>query len=415
MTMPSRTEMNRAEAGQAEVGATEPRQDATSAEERAALVEAVRDFADARLAPFAGRRDADHEFPVETLREAGQLGLGAICVREDVGGSGLSRLDAVAIYEQLARGDIAVATYISIHNMVVGMIDAEGTDEQRRRWLPGLATMDELASYCLTEPGAGSDAAAVATTAVRDGDDYVLSGTKQFISGAGTSAVYVVMARTGLTEDGGVDPDKQGSRGMTAFIVPAGAAGLSFGAEEQKMGWHAQPTRAVVLDGVRVPAADRLGAEGEGFGIAMRGLNGGRLGIAAASIGGAQFALERTVAYVQERATFGQPLATRQHVQFELADMETELQAARALLERAAAKLDARAPDAPVACAMAKRFATDAGFRVADQALQLHGGYGYLHEYGIERVVRDLRVHRILEGSNEMMRMIVGRAVLGGR
>nr|WP_092917851.1 acyl-CoA dehydrogenase family protein [Agrococcus baldri] len=409
--------MNRSEAGQSEAGASQPSQglSPTSAEERAALVEAVRDFADARLAPFANQRDADHEFPVDTLREAGQLGLGAICVREDVGGSGLSRLDAIAIYEELARGDIAVATYISIHNMVVGMIDAEGTDEQRRRWLPQLTDMAELASYCLTEPGAGSDAAAVATTAVRDGDDYVLSGTKQFISGAGTSAVYVVMARTGLTDDGGVDPAKRGSRGMTAFVVPASAPGLSFGAEERKMGWHAQPTRAVVLDGVRVPASDRLGEEGEGFGIAMRGLNGGRLGIAAASIGGAQFALERTVAYVKERATFGQPLATRQHVQFELADMETELQAARALLERAAAKLDAKAPDAPVACAMAKRFATDAGFRVADQALQLHGGYGYLHEYGIERVVRDLRVHRILEGSNEMMRMIVGRALLGER
>lgn len=387
-----------------------PTQGATSAEERAALVEAVRDFADARLAPFANQRDADHEFPLETLREAGQLGLGAICVREDVGGAGLSRLDAIAIYEELARGDIALATYISIHNMVVGMIDAEGTDEQRHRWLPRLTSMDELASYCLTEPGAGSDAAAVATTAVRDGDEYVLTGTKQFISGAGTSAVYVVMARTG-----GADPALQGSRGMTAFIVPGDAEGLSFGAEEQKMGWRAQPTRAVILDGVRAPAEQRLGAEGDGFGIAMRGLNGGRLGIAAASIGGAQFALERTIAYVKERATFGQPLATRQHVQFQLADMETELQAARALLERAAAKLDAKAPDAPVACAMAKRFATDAGFRVADEALQLHGGYGYLHEYGIERVVRDLRVHRILEGSNEMMRMIVGRALLGHR
>lgn len=382
----------------------------TSAEERAALVEAVRDFADARLAPFANQRDADHEFPVATLREAGQLGLAAICVREDVGGAGLSRVDAIAIYEELARGDVAVATFVSIHNMVAGMIDAEGTQAQREQWLPRLCTMDDLASYCLTEPGAGSDAAAVATTAVRDGDDYVLSGTKQFISGAGTSAVYVVMARTG-----GNDPELRGSRGMTAFIVPADAAGLSFGSHEAKMGWHAQPTRAVILDGVRVPAANRLGAEGEGFGIAMRGLNGGRLGIAAASIGGAQFALERTVAYVKQRATFGQPLASRQHVQFQLADMETQLQAARALLERAAVKLDAKAPDAPTACAMAKRFATDAGFAVADEALQLHGGYGYLHEYGIERVVRDLRVHRILEGTNEMMRMIVGRAVLGER
>lgn len=380
---------------------------AISAEERAALVEAVRDFADARLAPFANQRDADHEFPVETLREAGSLGLGAIVVREDVGGSGLARVDASAIYEELARGDIAVAAYISIHNMVAWMIDTFGTDEQRRAWLPKLCSMEHLASYCLTEPGAGSDAAALATSAVRDGDDYVLTGTKQFISGAGTSAVYVVMARTG--EAG------SGSRGITAFIVPADAEGLSFGPDEHKMGWNAQPTKQVILDRVRVPAANRLGDEGDGFGIAMRGLNGGRLGIAACSIGGAQFALERTIAYVQDRSTFGAPLSTRQHVMFQLADMETELQAARALLVQAAAKLDAKAPDAPAACAMAKRFATDAAFKVADEALQLHGGYGYLHEYGIERVVRDLRVHRILEGTNEMMRMIVGRSLLGAR
>ncbi|MCR8670565.1 acyl-CoA dehydrogenase family protein [Agrococcus sp. HG114] len=378
---------------------------AISAEERAALVEAVRDFADARLAPFANQRDADKEFPVETLREAGALGLGAMVVREDVGGSGLGRADASALYEELARGDVAVAAYISIHNMVAWMIDTFGTDEQRRAWLPRLCSMEHLASYCLTEPGAGSDAAALATSAVRDGDDYVLTGTKQFISGAGTSAVYVVMARTG----------EAGARGITAFIVPADAPGLSFGPDEHKMGWNAQPTKQVILDGVRVPAVNRLGEEGDGFGIAMRGLNGGRLGIAACSIGGAQFALERTIAYVKDRATFGAPLATRQHVMFALADMETELQAARALVAQAAAKLDAGAADAPAACAMAKRFATDAAFKVADEALQLHGGYGYLHEYGIERVVRDLRVHRILEGTNEMMRMIVGRALLGDR
>ncbi|GAA1422478.1 acyl-CoA dehydrogenase family protein [Agrococcus citreus] len=376
-----------------------------SAEDRAALVAAVRDFADARLAPFANQRDADHEFPIETLREAGSLGLGGIVVRDDVGGSGLARLDACAIYEELARGDIAVAAYVSIHNMVAWMIDEFGTAEQRREWLPTLCSMEHLASYCLTEPGAGSDAAALATRAVRDGDDYVLTGTKQFISGAGASAVYIVMART----------SDEGSRGISAFIVPAGAQGLSFGPDERKMGWHAQPTRQVILDGVRVPAGNRLGEEGDGFGIAMRGLNGGRLGIAACSIGGAQFALERTIAYVGDRATFGAPLSSRQHVMFQLADMETELQAARALLEQAAGKLDSRAADAPVACAMAKRFATDAAFRVADEALQLHGGYGYLHEYGIERVVRDLRVHRILEGTNEMMRMIVGRSLLGAR
>lgn len=381
-----------------------------TAEERAALVEAVRDFSEARLAPFANQRDAAKEFPVATLREAGSLGLGAIVVGEDVGGSGLTRADSVAIYEELARGDVAVAAYLSIHNMVAWMIDAFGSDEQRRRWLPRLCSMDDLASYCLTEPGAGSDAAALTTTAIRDGDDYVLTGTKQFISGAGSSAVYLVMARTG-----GGEPESQGARGVTAFVVPADASGLSFGPDERKMGWNAQPTRQVVLDGVRVPAADRLGAEGDGFGIAMRGLNGGRLGIAACSLGGAQWALERSIAYVKERSTFGEPLASRQHVQFQIADMETELQAARALVERAAAKLDAGEADAHIACAMAKRFATDAGFRVADEALQLHGGYGYLHEYGIERVVRDLRVHRILEGTNEMMRMIVGRAMLGAR
>ena len=374
-----------------------------SAEERAALVDAVRDFADARLAPFANQRDADKEFPLETLREAGALGLGAIVVGDDVGGSGLGRVDASAIYEELARGDVALAAYISIHNMVAWMIDTFGTDAQRSGWLPRLCSMEDLASYCLTEPGAGSDAANLATTAIRDGDAYVLTGTKQFISGAGTSAVYVVMARTGGA----------GSHGITAFIVPGDAAGLSFGSDERKMGWNTQPTRQVILDGVRVPAEHRLGDEGDGFGIAMRGLNGGRLGIASCSIGGAQFALERAIAYVKDRSTFGAPLSTRQHVQFQLADMETELQAARALVASAAAKLDAKAADAPTACAMAKRFATDVAFRVADEALQLHGGYGYLHEYGIERVVRDLRVHRILEGTNEMMRVIVGRALLG--
>ncbi|GAA1769583.1 acyl-CoA dehydrogenase family protein [Agromyces humatus] len=368
-------------------------------EERDALIAAVREFADAELAPNASRWDAEKHFPIDTLRKAGQLGLGGVYVREDFGGSGLSRLDAVAMFEELAKGDTTIAAYISIHNMVAWMIDTFGDEVQRERWIPGLTEMTDLGSYCLTEPGAGSDATAITTSARRDGDDYVISGVKQFVSGAGSSAVYVVMARTG----------EQGSKGISAIVVPDGTPGLGFGRNEAKMGWNAQPTRQVVFEEVRVPTTNRLGAEGEGFGIAMRGLNGGRLNIAACSIGGAQWALERALRYVRERESFGAPLATNQSIMFTLADMETELQAARALLHRAAAKLDEGASDIVPACAMAKRFATDAAFDVANSALQLHGGYGYLHEYGIERVVRDLRVHQILEGTNEIMRLIVGR------
>jgi alkylation response protein AidB-like acyl-CoA dehydrogenase len=287
--------------------------------------------------------------------------------------------------------------------MVAWMIDTYGTEVQRRDWVPRLATMTELGSYCLTEPGAGSDAAAVATSAIRDGDEYVITGVKQFISGAGSSAVYVVMARTG----------EPGARGISAFIVPDGTPGLSFGANEAKMGWNAQPTRQVVLDEVRVPATAMLGEPGQGFKIAMTGLNGGRLNIAACSIGGAQWALDRALSYVHERFTFGEALASRQSVVFTLADMATELHAARALVRDAAIALDERRPGAAAECAMAKRFATDAGFRVANEALQLHGGYGYLQEYGIEKVVRDLRVHQILEGTNEIMRVIIGRELLG--
>ena len=293
----------------------------TTADERAAIVEAVRDFAETELAPYALEWDAAKHFPVDTLRRAGELGLGGIYVGEDVGGSGLSRRDAVAIFEELAKGDPAIAAYISIHNMVVWMIDTYGTEAQRHEWVPRLATMGELGSYCLTEPGAGSDAAAIATSAIRDGDDYVITGVKQFISGAGSSAVYVVMARTG----------EPGARGISAFIVPDGTPGLSFGANERKMGWNAQPTRQVVLDQVRVPASAMLGEPGQGFKIAMTGLNGGRLNIAACSIGGAQWALERALSYVQERFTFGEALASRQSVVFTLSDMATELHAARAL------------------------------------------------------------------------------------
>ncbi|WP_312676423.1 acyl-CoA dehydrogenase family protein [Microbacterium sp.] len=374
-----------------------------SAEERDAILDAVREFADTRLAPHALEWDRDKHFPLDVLAAAGELGLGGICVGDDVGGAALGRQDAAAIFERLAMGDPTIAAYISIHNMVAWMIDTFGTDDQRRRWLPNLVAMTELGSYCLTEPGAGSDAAAITTSAIPDGDEYVLTGVKQFISGAGAAAVYVVMARTGAP----------GAKGITAFLVPADAAGLSFGPNEHKMGWNAQPTRQVILDEVRVPASAVLGEVGAGFRIAMKGLNGGRVNIAACSIGGAQWALDRAVRYVHERFTFGEALAERQTVVFALADMATQLQAARALVQGAARAIDEGAPDVAVQCAMAKRFATDAGFEVANQALQLHGGYGYLQEYGIEKVVRDLRVHQILEGTNEIMRVIIGRGVLG--
>ena len=374
----------------------------TTAEEREAILDAVREFADTELAPFAAERDEKHIFPRESLGKAGELGLGGIYVREDFGGTGLSRSDTVAIFEELAQGDPAVAAYISIHNMVVWMIDTYGDDAQRGRWLPQLTAMQEFGGYCLTEPGVGSDAANVATSAVRDGDDYLLTGVKQFISGAGEAAVYVVMARTG----------EPGARGISAFLVPGDAEGLSFGAPEKKMGWHAQPTRQVILDGVRVPASGMLGDEGRGFAIAMSALNGGRLNIAACSLGGAQWALDRAVQYVHERVAFGEPLAEKQSILFAIADMRTDLQAARLMVRDGALAVDEQAPDATMRCAMAKRFATDAGFDVANRALQLHGGYGYLQDYGIERVVRDLRVHQILEGTNEIMRLIVGREML---
>ncbi|WP_173922365.1 acyl-CoA dehydrogenase family protein [Agromyces sp. Marseille-P2726] len=373
-------------------------------EERLAIVEAVRDFASTVLAPNAAEWDASKHFPVDALAQAGELGLGGVYVQEDVGGSGLSRADAVAIFEELAKGDTTIAAYISIHNMVAWMIDAFGNEVQRQTWVPGMVAMTDLGSYCLTEPGAGSDAAAITTSARREGDDYVINGVKQFISGAGSSAVYVVMARTG--EPG------SGSRGISAIVVPGGTPGLSFGPNEHKMGWNAQPTRQVIFDDVRVPVSNRLGAEGDGFAIAMKGLNGGRVNMGACSLGGAQWALERALQYVQEREAFGKPLAANQSIVFTLADMETELQAARALLQRAADKMDEDAPDVAAACALAKRYATDAAFNAANAALQLHGGDGYLHEYGIERVVRDLRVHQILEGTNEIMKLIVGRDLL---
>jgi alkylation response protein AidB-like acyl-CoA dehydrogenase len=377
--------------------------DFTLTEDQAAIQAAARAFAGAELAPHSARWDEDRVFPVETLRAAAALGFAGLYVREDVGGSGLGRLDAALVFEELSRGDVSVAAYISIHNMVSWMIDRFGDDAQRHRWLPRLATMELLSSYCLTEPGAGSDAASLSTRAVRDGDDYVLTGAKAFISGAGTSDLYLVMARTG----------EGGARGVSAFVVEAGTPGLSFGAQERKMGWNAQPTAMVHFDGVRVPAAHRIGAEGEGFRFAMAGLDGGRINIAACSLGGAGLALDTASDHLAARRQFGRPLADFQALQFRLADMATELEAARLMVRRAAHALDAGDASATLYCAMAKRFATDGGFEVANQALQLHGGYGYLRDYPLERIVRDLRVHQILEGTNEIMRVIISRELLG--
>ena len=372
-------------------------------DDQAAIQAAARAFAEAELAPHSARWDEEKVFPIQTLRAAAALGFAGLYVAEDVGGSGLGRLDAALVFEELSRGDVAVAAYISIHNMVSWMIDRFGNDAQRQRWLPRLATMELLSSYCLTEPGAGSDAASLATRAERDGDDYVLTGAKAFISGAGTSDLYLVMARTG----------EDGPKGISAFVVEAGTPGLSFGAQERKMGWNAQPTAMVYFDGVRVPAENRIGAEGEGFRFAMAGLDGGRINIAACSLGGAGLALETAREHLSARRQFGRPLADFQALQFRLADMATELEAARLMVRRAAFALDAGDPDATLYCAMAKRFATDGGFEVANQALQLHGGYGYLRDYPLERIVRDLRVHQILEGTNEIMRVIISREILG--
>lgn len=373
-------------------------------DDQLAIAETAKDFAAEYFAPHAVEWDENRIFPVDVLRKAAQLGMGGLYVREDVGGSNLSRMDGLLVFEALAEGCPSVAAYLSIHNMVAWIIDTYGDHAQRERYLPHLCSLQFLSSYCLTEPGAGSDAAAIRTSAVRDGDSYVVSGTKQFISGAGTSDVYLVMARTGLP----------GPDGISALIVERDSPGLSFGPEERKMGWRAQPTRQVVLDEVRVPVGGRVGPEGAGFRIAMSGLNGGRLNIGACSLGGASEALRRTVGYLEDRTAFGHPLIEAQALRFQLADMATELESARSLLWRAAQALDADDADALRLCAMAKRVATDAGFDVANRALQLHGGYGYLAEYGIEKIVRDLRVHQILEGTNEIMRLIVARTLRGG-
>jgi alkylation response protein AidB-like acyl-CoA dehydrogenase len=367
------------------------------------IAETAAEFAQKRIAPYALEWDAAKHFPTDVLRAAAELGMAAIYCQEDAGGSGLRRLDGVRIFEQLAAADPTTAAFLSIHNMCTWMVDTYGTDEQRKKLVPRLASMELIASYCLTEPGAGSDAGALRTKAVRDGEHYVLDGVKQFISGAGVSDVYVVMARTG----------GDGPRGISAFVVERDTPGVSFGADEYKMGWNAQPTAQVVFEGARVPLDAMLGGadgEGTGFGIAMNGLNGGRVNIAACSLGGAQAAYDKSVAYLADREAFGMRLLDEPTIRFTIADMATALETSRNLLWRAATALDDNHPDKVELCAMAKRYVTDTCYDVADQALQLHGGYGYLREYGLEKIVRDLRVHRILEGTNEIMRVVIGRA-----
>jgi alkylation response protein AidB-like acyl-CoA dehydrogenase len=373
--------------------------DFTLSPDQDAFQSAARDFAQGEMAPHAARWDEESIFPEETLRKAAELGFAGIYVKSDVGGSELGRLDAALIFEELAWACPSTAAYISIHNMASWMIDQFGNDEQRKRWLPDLAAMRTFASYCLTEPEAGSDAASLRTKAERDGDHYVLNGSKAFISGGGRSDIYVVMVRTG----------GPGPKGISCLVVEKGTPGLAFGKQEKKLGWKSQPTSAVLFEDCRVPVGNRIGAEGEGFKIAMKGLDGGRINIGACSLGGARACLEQALAYTGQRKQFGQTIASFQASQFRLADMATELDAARLMIHRAAHSLDLGSPLATQHCAMAKRLATDVGFQVVDAALQLHGGYGYIKEYPVERYLRDLRVHQILEGSNEIMRLIIGR------
>jgi alkylation response protein AidB-like acyl-CoA dehydrogenase len=372
-------------------------------EQQRAIKDTARAFAHGEMMPLARQWDEEEVFPADTLRQAAALGFGGIYVSADLGGSALSRLDAALIFEELAQGCPSTAAYISIHNMVAWMIDAYGAGELRERLLPDLCSMAKFASYCLTEPDSGSDAASLKTRAVRESDHYVLDGNKAFISGGGRSDVYIVMARTG----------EGGPGGISCFLVENGTPGLSFGAKEKKLGWHSQPTAMVILEGCRIPVANRIGAEGQGFKIAMRALDGGRLNIAACSLGGAQFCLDRTVTYMKERKQFGTRLADFQALGFRIADYATAIEAARLMLHRAAAALDLGDPNATRLAAMAKRLATDTGFDVVNGCLQLHGGYGYLRDHPIERVLRDLRVHQILEGTNEVMRVIVSRDMLG--
>ena len=372
-------------------------------QEQLAIRDLALQFAADHIAPDALEWDRRKYFPRDVIRSAAPLGFGGIAAAEDVGGSALSRLEGVLIYDSLATGCPCISAYFSVHNMVASVIDRFGSTEQRQRWLPRMCAFELLGAICLTEPSSGSDAASLATQAVRTSDGYKLTGVKQFISGAGEADIYLVMARTG----------EAGPRGISAFIVEKGTPGLSFGPPEKKMGWNAQPTCQVILDEVCVPAANLLSAEGNGFKIAMAALDGGRLNIAACSLGGARAALNKATAYMKERTAFGRPISDFQGLQFRVADMGTELEVAQTFLWRAASMLDAGDANATVSCAMAKRYVTDAGFNIANEALQLFGGYGYLADYGIEKIVRDLRVHQILEGTNEIMRVIIARSILG--
>lgn len=373
-------------------------------EDQVAFRDAARAFAAKSMAPYAAEWDQEHTFPVHVLREAGEMGFMGLYTPEGLGGMGLSRLDTSLIVEELAAACPSTTAYITIHNMVSWMVASFADDALKQAIVPKLASGEWLGSYCLTEPGAGSDAASLRTKAVSDGDSYVLNGSKMFISGAGETDILVVMARTG-------EPDS-GARGISAFVVPADAEGIAFGKNEAKMGWHSQPTRSLTLEDVRVPASNRLGEEGEGFAIAMKALDGGRLNIASCSLGGAQAALLRARDYMHERQQFGQSLGSFQALQFKYADMGTNLVAARQMVRLGAFKLDSGDPQATLHCAMAKRFATDTCFEVVNEALQLHGGYGYIQEYPLERLLRDLRVHQILEGTNEIMRLIVAHRML---
>ena len=371
-------------------------------DDQIAIQDMARKFTADAITPFAAEWDEKSHYPVDVWKAAGELGFGAIYVSEESGGTGLGRLEAALIMEAMAYGCPTTSAFISIHNMAAWMIDCFGSAELKARYLPDLVSMQKIASYCLTEPGSGSDAAALKTSARRDGDHYIVNGTKQFISGAGYNDVYVVMVRTG----------EEKTKGVTCLVVDKDTPGLSFGAPEKKLGWNASPTAQVIFEDCRVPVANRVGAEGDGFRFAMMGLDGGRLNIGACSLGGAQRCLDETIAYTKERQQFGQPVADFQNTQFMLADMATDLEAARALLYIAAAKVTANAPDKSRFSAMAKRLSTDSGSEIVNKALQLFGGYGYLRDYPIERFWRDLRVHSILEGTNQVMRMIVGRELL---
>jgi alkylation response protein AidB-like acyl-CoA dehydrogenase len=372
-------------------------------EEQRAFQATARQFAREEFAPRAKEWDEKYVFPIESLRKAASLGFGGMYIREDVGGSNLARLDAAIIFEELAQGCTSTAAYLSIHNMATWMIDGFAGDAQRKRFLPKLCTMEHCASYCLTEPDAGSDAGSLKASAKRDGDHYVLNGSKAFISGAGNSHIYVCMVRTGGA----------GPTGISCIVVEKGTPGLSFGKQEVKLGWHSQPTAMVMFENCRVPVENRIGPEGIGFKVAMAGLDGGRINIGACSLGGAQFCLDRTIEYMHERKQFGKRLADFQALRFQIADYATELEAARLLLWKAAMKVGAKTPDARLFAAMAKRRATDVGFDIVNGCLQIHGGYGFLRDFPIERVLRDLRVHQILEGTNEIMRVIVSRDLLG--